>query len=208
MIYFEELWIKFRYSHFLRPLFDAIARLGIRITTYYLFMEEIPPENQQILPDGLEDYEFCYWGPEDMEDVAFIQGRKFSGAFLAQRFKEGSQCIGLKKNNHPAIFSWYNLKKATFKYNGFPLKNDEAYIFDTLTLLDFRGKGLAPFLHFHLYKDLRKIGRRKLYSYVDYLNSPAVRLKVKLNAVRIKLYLSIDLFGKRQFHFTLKDYQK
>lgn len=87
------------------------------------------------------------------------------------------------------------------------LKEDEAYIFDTLTLLDYRGKGFAPILRYYLYKELRNLGRTKLYSYVDCLNTPAVRLKFKVNAEKIKLYLSIDLFGKWRFNYTLKDYQ-
>jgi len=208
MIYYKELWTKFRYSHFLRPLFDALAWLGIRITPYYLLVEIIPTENQLTLPDGFKDYEFCFWGPEDMEDIALIQKRKFSSSFLVQRFKEGSQCIGLKKNNHPVTFAWFNLKKAEFKYNGFPLNHDEAYIFDTLTLLDYRGKGIAHFLRYYIYRELRKFGRTKLYSYVDYFNTSAVRFKFKLHAKKIKLYLSIDLFGKKQFNFILKDFQK
>lgn len=93
MIYFKEFRAKLRHSHFLRPFFDAMARFGIRITPYYLFSEPVPPENQQPLPDGFEAYEFCFWGPEDMEDIAFIQKRKFTGAILAQRLRKGASAL-------------------------------------------------------------------------------------------------------------------
>lgn len=207
-IYFKELRIKFRYSHFLRLFFDAIARLGIRFAPYYLFEEVISPENSPKRPVGFDDYEVSFWGPEEMKSMAKIPGRKFSEEFLIQRLKDGHQCLGLKKDNNLAAFTWCNLREATLKYNLFSLNKDEAYLFDAYTLMDFRGKGVAPFLRYHLYTELQKLSRTKLYSYSDYFNTSAVRFKQKLGANKMKLLLIVDLFGKWHFSFYLKDYQK
>ncbi len=206
--YFKELWIKFRYSHFLRLFFDGLARFGIRIALYYLFQEIISPENPPKLPAGFEGYEVGFWGPKEMKPMSFIPRRKFSEEFLLQRLKDGHKCLGLKKDNNLAAFTWSNFKEATLKYNRFLLKKNEAYLFDAYTLMDYRGKGLAPFLRYHLYMELEKLDITKFYSYSDYFNTSAVRFKLKLNAKKIKLLLVVDLFGKWHFTFPLKDYEK
>ena len=206
--YFKELWIKFRYSHIQRLFFDGLARLGIRIAPYYLFEEIISSENPPRLPAGLEGYEVSFWGPKEMKSMVLIPGRKFSEEFLVQRLKDGIKCLGLKKDNELAAFTWCNLKEATLKYNRFSLKKDEAYLFDAYTLMACRGKGIAPFLRYHLYTELEKLGRTKLYSYSDYFNTSAVKFKLKLDAKKVKLILIVDLFGKWHFSFILKNFQK
>ncbi len=207
IIYFKHLWSKARHSSLLRLFFDGLARLEVRIAPYYLFQEIISPENPPKRPSGFEDYEMSFWGLEEIKQMALIPVRKFSEEFLVQRLKDGQKCIGLKKDNELAAFSWCNLKEISVKWNLFPLKKDEAYLFDAYTLLDYRGKGIAPFLSFHLYKELQKLGRTKLYSYSDYFNTSAVRFKQKLGAKKIKLFLVIDLFGKWYFSFLLKNFQ-
>lgn len=206
-IYFKNLWSKARHSNFLRLFFDAIARLGIRIAPCYLFQEIISPKITPKRPSGFEDYEISFLGLEEMKQMALIPGRKFSEEFLVKRLKDGQKCIGLKKDDELAVFSWCNLKGISVKWNLSPLKKDEAYLFDAYTLLDYRGKGLAPFLRFQLYKEMQKLGRTKLYSYTDYFNTSAVRFKQKLNAKKVKLVLVIDLFGKWYFSFLLKNFQ-
>jgi acetyltransferase (GNAT) family protein len=207
MIYLKGLWIKFRYSRFLRLFFDALARLGIRVSPYYLFREIISPANPPD-PSGFENYDVGFWGLKEMKQMALIPGRKFSEEFLVQRLSDGHKCLGLKKDNNLIAFTWCNFKEATFKYHHFLLKPEEAYLFDAYTLMTYRGKGIAPFLRYHLYKELKNLGHTRLYSYSDYFNKPAVRFKNKLNAKKEKLFLTIELFGKWRFHFVLKDYQK
>lgn len=208
MVYFKSIRSKARHSNFLRLFFDALARLGIRISPFYLFQEINSPENSPKSPSGFEEYEMSFWGQEEMKQMALIPGRKFSEEFLTQRLKDGHQCLGLKQGNQLVAFTWYNLNEAAFKYYHFPLNEDEAYMFDAYTLMAFRGKGIAPFLRYHQYMELKKLGRTKLYSYSDCFNTPAVRFKKKLNAKKEKLLLTIELFGKWRFNFVLKDYQE
>lgn len=208
MIDLDRFFLKLRYGHPLQLVFDAISKFGIRITPFYLFLETISPENPPKLPAGFEGYEVGFWGPKEMKAIALIQGRRFSEADLLERLKSGQKCFGLKKNTKLAAFTWFDLKEVSTKLPRFPLKKDEAYEFDIYTLMAFRGKGIAGFLKYHQYKELEKIGCTKLYSYVDYFNTPGVKIKLKLRAKKVKLILYIVLFNKWSFHYFLKDYQK
>lgn len=208
MIDFKNICFKLRYSHFLRPLFYIIARLGIRITPYCLFMEILSPENPPRRPAGFESYEVSFLGMEEMQVMAQLTDRIFSEEFLVQRLKDGHKCLGLKKDNKLLAFTWCNLKEATLQYNQFSLKKDEAYLFDGYTRRDYRGKGLAPFLRYHLYKKLGKIDRTTFYSYSKCFDLSAVRFKQKLRAKKKKLIVIVELFGKWNFSFLLKSYQQ
>ncbi|MBC2717014.1 MAG: hypothetical protein HF978_17050 [Desulfobacteraceae bacterium] len=208
MIYLKELWIKFRYSHFLRLFFDVLAKFGIRITPYYTFRETISSENQPAQPEEFENFKISFWGPEEIKAMALIRGRKFSEEDLLKRLNKGQKCLGLKKGSEIIAFTWCNFKELTFKWHRTPLNKNEVFMFDAYTLVDYRGKGIAPFLRYHCYKELEKLGMSNLYSYTDYFNTPAGKFKLKLNAEKEKLNLYIVLFNKWPFHFVLKDFQK
>jgi hypothetical protein len=206
MMSFDEIRIKIRYSHFLRLVFDAISKLGVRISPYYVFREGISSENPPALPTGFEEYEIKFWGPEEMRAMALIPMRKFSKKTLLQRLEDGQKCLGLKKDNALVAFTWCNFKEFSFKWHQFPLKPDEVYMFDAYTVPEYRGKGIAPFLRYHCYKEMKTLGRKSLYSYSDYFNSSAVKFKLKLNAQKVGLNMYVVLFNKWPFHFQLKDY--
>jgi hypothetical protein len=204
--YLKNFLNKIRFSHSLRLFFDAVSKLGIRISPYYLFQEVITPGISLTLPAGFADYKVVFLGPECLKTMAAIPGRRFSEKDLLDRLKRGNKSLGLKKDNELVAFTWCDLDEFSFKLERYPLKEDEAYIFDAYTLMEYRGKGIAPLLRYHLYKELEKIGRIKLYSLSDYFNTPAINFKMKLNARKIKLYLYVVVFGKWNFRFLLKDF--
>ncbi len=88
----------------------------------------------------------------------------------------------------------------------FPLKNDEAYLFRARTMNAYRGKNLAPFLRYELYKKFAEMGYNQFYSITEYFNAPAAKFKKKLNAQNIKLCFYLGLFHKRLFNVTIKEY--
>ena len=88
----------------------------------------------------------------------------------------------------------------------FPLKDNEAYLFDAYTLMHFRGKGLAPYIRYQCYKELAKSDRHKLFSISNYFNTPSIKFKNKLNAKFLELRLSVELFRKWSFDLHLKKY--
>jgi hypothetical protein len=207
MVFLKKFRIKYKYSHPLRLFFDALSKFGIRISPYYIFQEIINPQKAPALPKGFEEYEMGFWGPLEILSMAQIPGRRQSEKELLDRLGDGQFCFGLKKNGEPVAFSWCNLKEFKYRWDRFPLKADEAYIFDAYTCIDHRGKGIAPYLRYHFYRELEKIGRTKLYSLSDLFNIPAVKFKQKLDARKMKLNVYIEFFGKWNLYFTMKDYR-
>jgi hypothetical protein len=88
------------------------------------------------------------------------------------------------------------------------MAQDEAYLFDAYTLLPCRGKGIAPFMRYELYRVLDKFGKRTLYSYSDVFNLPALKFKQKLNARIVELNLYIDIFARYRFNLLIKKFNK
>jgi hypothetical protein len=207
MIFFKNLWIKFKYSHILRFFFDCVSKLGVRISPFYIFEEIFYSQSAPVQFEGFEEYEIGFWGPKEIQSMALIPGRRYSEKDLLDRLRDGHLCFGLKKNGEPVAFSWCNLKEFSFKWDRFPLKADEAYLFDSYTCVGYRGKGIAPYLRYHFYREIEKIGRTKLYSMSDFFNTPAVNFKKKLNARKKKLNLHVEFFGRWNICFTMKDYQ-
>jgi hypothetical protein len=207
MVFFRNLWIKLKYSHIFRLFFDFVSKFGIRISPLYIFEELICSQNEPVQPKGIEEYEMGFWGHQDIQSMALIPGRRQSEKDLLDRLRDGQLCMGLKKNGEIVAFSWCNLKEFSFKWDRFPLTADEAYMYDAYTCMDYRGKGIAPYLRYHFYKELEKIGRAKLYSLSDYFNISAVKFKNKLDAKKIKLNVYVEFFGKWNIYFTIKDYQ-
>jgi ribosomal protein S18 acetylase RimI-like enzyme len=197
-----------KYSHFLRLVFDAVSKLGIRISPLFIFKETADPHQYaHFRPEDFKEYEIGFWGPEEIKIMALIPGRQFTENELLNRLREGQRCLGLKKNGKLVAFSWCNLKEFSFLFDRWPLNDDEAYLHDAYTNVDCRGKGIAPYLRYHLCRELENIGRTKLYSLSDYFNTPAVNFKLKLNAKKIKLNLYVDFFGKWHLCFNIKNYQ-
>ena len=77
-------------------------------------------------------------------------------------------------------------------------------LFDAYTLDSFRGKGIAPYIRYQLYKELEKTGRMTLYSISERFNLSSIRFKKKLNARLVGQGLCVVLFKKWRFSTRLK----
>jgi hypothetical protein len=205
MFYLKNLWVKLRYSGAKRLLFDGLGRIGIRITPYYLVLEGKFHQKFPLLEFGFDDYETGFLGLEDMKRIASIPGRKNMEAQYLERLKKGNLCFGVKYQGQLAAFTWCSLDKSTFRFRKIPLSNDEAYLFDAYTLMEFRGKGIAPFMRYQLYKELAKLGKNKLYSISDVMNTPSIKFKTKLHAKFIEKRVFVQLFKVCHFDVCLQD---
>ena len=201
MIYLRKVWHKLRYSHSLRLFFDAISKIGIRFTPYYVVLEGLFGETIPIFEKGFSEYELGFLGPDDMKDVAAMPGRGIAQETLVQRLEKGQLCYGVKYGGKPVSFNWFDLGEFSFDRHRFPMKDSEAYLFDAHTHMDFRGKQLAPYVRYQSYKELARMGRTRLYSASDYFNTPSIKFKKKLKAKLTELHLLIILF--RKWHFRL-----
>jgi GNAT superfamily N-acetyltransferase len=161
-----------------------------------IFLEEV---SESITPPSMDStfdgYKIVFLGPEDMNSIAAIPGRKPTEVELLSRLNEGKVCLGVKHEQELIAFTWYDLKESNIKGNKHLLKDSEAYLFDAYTLESYRGKGIAPFMRYRSYQELAKMGRRRLLSFCDYFNTAAIRFKEKLKAKPLEFRLASSFKG-------------
>jgi hypothetical protein len=199
-------WNKMRHGLFLERAFAGLSKVGFTIFPYYIVLEGLSRNHVTPVVDGIDRYRFLPLGPEHMKEVGSIPGRQASESDLLKRIEKGKQCLGIEVQGRIIAFTWFDLKECNMRIHKFPMKENEAYLFDAYTIVPFRGKGIAPYMRYRCYEALNKLGRDRLYSISSYFNSPALRLKDKLGGERIELRLYLSLFKKWRRDFLLIQY--
>ena len=197
--YLRKLWLKSKYDPLARLVIDALAKIGIRFTPYYIVLEGLSGETIAGLENGFEEYETTFLGTDDMKAIAALPGRSMPQEKLLDRLEKGQVCYGVKYKSRPVAFNWFDLLEFNYMGHRFTLKENEAYLFDAYTDMDFRGKGLAPYVRYQTYKELERTGRTRLYSVSDYFNASSIKFKKKLNAKFVELHWSLICFKKWRF---------
>ena len=87
---------------------------------------------------------------------------------------------------------------ALFLFEGqfFALKQGEAYLFDAWTLMQYRGKKVAPYLRYQTYKAMAKRGVANFYSISELVNSSTRKFKNKLHAREIEFAVYVCIFNR------------
>lgn len=199
MGYTKYIRMKIRYNPFPRVVLDGLAKLEIRIQPYYVVLEGLI---DGVLPDlevQRNEYELGFLGKEDMKVIGSIPFREISYEEVLTRLKEGKMCFGAKQSGELAAFSWCDIEECNFMGLRFPLRKNEAYLFDAYTFDSFRGRGIAPYLRYQLYKELGKLGRHRLYSITETFNASSLKFKRKLNARVIGSGLYVDILNRWRF---------
>jgi hypothetical protein len=197
---------KLRYNPIYRIFFDGLTKINIKITPYYLVLEGLFDKTLPQFETGFDAYEIYFLGSGDMKDIAVIPDQPRDEKDLIQMLNNGQKCLGAKMNNRLAAYTWCDLEECNLEWRRFKLAPDEAYLFDAYTLMDFRGKGIAPFIRYQLYKELSKLNRTKLYSISAYFNKQSINFKKKLNAQFVDLGIYVSVFKKFEFSYILKKY--
>jgi hypothetical protein len=193
------------YAFALRLSIDALSQVGFRIEPYHLFLEGLAGAPR--VNGALDRYEVAFLRAEDMEEIARIPGRNFTSDDLRRRLDEGKRCLAIKCEGRIAAFTWCDFTACLFEDDRlFPLRDDEACLFDAYTVEAFRGRDLAPFMRYHCYEELAKLGRTCCLSVTVLFNAPAVRFKKKLNAKVIELWVLIAIFRRWRFNRRLMRY--
>jgi hypothetical protein len=184
----------------------VLAKAGIQIVPYYLLMESyqqnlkirLPPEAEPVVCGLLTrpEIEKIYHHPET-EGFAILENEFCNDRCL---------CFGIKHNQEIMAFSWANLDRCHWGISPFALKEDEAYMFDAYTYKKYRGMNLAPYLRHQFNKYLGENGRTRLYSFTEYLNTPAVNFKKKINSRFVRLTLYIKILNRFHWSFKIKEY--
>ena len=193
----------------LQIFIDVLAKMHIFVQPYHLVAEGLRNAGPSPVAGKFAEYEFGFLGPHDMQAIAAIPGRGFSLESLLSRLQEGKLCFGAKYQGEVVAFTWWNLTEGTiWSHPIFPLKEHEAFLFDTHTLERFRGMGLAPDLRYRCYEELAKLGRDQCYSLTAVRNPSAAKFKKKLGARVLELGVFVNLFHRWPFHVRLRDYTR
>jgi len=180
-------------------LLDGLGRLGISFQPFYIFEESLPPGDPPPLDPSLRKAEVRVLGPADMPAVAAVPWRGLPEEHFREKLERGNGCLGMFDGERLAAFTWYDLGECNYEGWQFPLLDDEAYLFDAFTLAPWRGRGVAPFLRFRLYRLLAGQGRNRYYSVSIRTNRGAVRFKEKLGGRIVGKGWVLCLFGRWRF---------
>jgi len=183
-----------------------LGKLGIKTALFYITRELLDDNVELNLEPKLKPITCGFLSPSDVKELY----SKTEISNLAEEFdawlESGCLCFALKYNQEYAAYMWCNLHECNSDFYPFPLKQGEAYLFKARTIIEYRGKNLAPFLRYQLYNKLIEMGYTTFYSITGYFNKSAVNFKRKLKAQNIKLCFHIGLFHKLMLNITLKEY--
>jgi hypothetical protein len=209
MVQTEHSSKKRRFFSRLSDTLKAIEKTGLRINPYYIFLEGLFSARLREFEKEFEGYEIALLGQQDMSAIssANISDRKESEEYLLNRLKRGPKCIGVRYRAKIVAFTWYDLKQCNFYGMISPLRASEVFLFDAYTLKSHRGKGIAPFVRWQVYKMLSQSGSDILFSVSDFFNTSAIRFKKKLDARLLELRLSVQ-FRSLHLDVRLKRYGK
>lgn len=183
---------------------NNLAKIGFDFMPYFWEIGSIDIEPPRIRDDESK-YQLSIFGEEE---ITFIKNNVIGIAHkdLMNDLKNGDTCLGIKNEEEISAYSF--IKHQTFSFRGrkFEIKPLEGYVHNTYTFEAFRGRNLAPYLRYQSYEHLKAKGIDKYYSISEYFNKPTLKYKKKLNIKPQKLYLSVILFKRWVFNFTLKSY--
>ena len=204
MINLRRLKQKIKYNSLLRILHDGLLKVGIQISFFYLVEERLYKEIPKFELDQFPGYHLVFLEENDITELCSIPERTISKEKLLRLMKKGCTCLCLKKENDLVAFTWVNPDECTYGTYKLSLKENEAYLFDSYTLIKYRGNNLAPFIRYQCYKELNKKGKNILYSISEAVNKQSINFKKKLGARFVLLGLRISLFKKLNYSRTLK----
>ena len=204
---FKNLLGRIRYGTLFEAIQYRLESIGISLSPYYWIQEGLTGDTIPDSKGNFEGYSFEFFGLDEIKSIVESKAWKYSEEQLVSWLKDGKKCLGAKFQGQIAAFMWIDLAESNCKWYRFPLKDNEAYLFDMYTMKSFRGKGIAPYLRYQSYKVLKDMGRSKCYSYSDFLNAPSIKFKKKLNAKFLKTGLYIQLFRRYHWNWIIKSYK-
>jgi len=191
----------------LQFLYDRSKSL-VLFAPFYLTKEGLDLQvGTEIIPKiRIDDWGLVFLGPSDMKQVSETPGVKETEQELLKRLETGCLCLGLKNRSSIIGHMWCNLSTCDSPLLAFPLKQNEAYLTGALTIEEYKGKNIAPYLRYHFYKLLHEMGRTELCSVTEYFNKPAIKFKEKLRARPSRLYLYLCFLKRYRTVILLRRY--
>lgn len=197
---------KLKYNSVYRIFFDGMAKIDINIVPHYLVLEGLFDNPLSQFETDFDDYQICFLSAEDMKNIAAVPDQTITEKELIRWLDQGKICLGVKMNNRLVAYTWCDLKECNYKWRRFKLASNEAYLFGAYTLMEFRGRGIAPLIRYQFYKELSKLNRTRLYSISEFFNQQSINFKRKLNARFVDMGIQISIFNRLEFYYILKKY--
>ena len=191
----------------LGALYRGLSAL-VEVVPYQLYREYPAATAGLSLKPKLDGFDVLFLDPVEAVALARHPEVPESADVLHARIEDGCLCLALKVEGRVVAYTWCNLRKCD--YDGrldFPLKDDEAYLFDARTFQACRGRSVAPFLRDQMYRKLADMGRSRLFSTTSCFNSSARRFKEKLRAKPVRLYVYIGLLGRFRINIFIRRYR-
>lgn len=186
-------------------LFGTLSRmrqLGIRIEPFLVVREAEESTDVKVKP---ETFTFGFLDKNDIDELLRLEPG-VDRAEIAAWFSAGKRCYGVWDGSRLVAKMWCDLDEFSYPPNFRKLENDEAYMYAAFADPEYRGMSVAPLMRASCYNALQAMGRKKLYSYTDYFNTPARRFKLKLGARDECLRLHLQLFDSWSSTITLRKY--
>lgn len=202
----KRYWIIIKNGMFLYGLANRLSKIGIDINPYYWVQEEVEPCDIPVVKGGSSHFKLRELTVEEFKVVAHLED-KIELDKMIKNLENGQLCIALEDNGKIAAYTFAALNGFSFKGKHYDLKPNETYLLNMWTFHDYRGRNIAPYLRYSVYKLLEKKGIDTKYSITDYFNKSSIKFKKKLNSKHLYLYLHLSLFNKLKWHFTLKKYK-
>ncbi len=196
-----------RYGTLFLSVQKRFYSLGININPFYLVQESQSETEIPELKDNLDDYQIEFLTSQDMKTIGQSDLIRGEEAHFNECLEKGWKCLGAKHQGKVVAYTWIDLEECHFSGHRFPLKDNEAYLFDMYTAKSFRGKNIAAYLRYETYKALKEMGKDTYYSISELFNKPSIKFKQKLNAKFLKKSLYIELFKKIRLRIPLKTYK-
>ncbi|MFK7733363.1 MAG: GNAT family N-acetyltransferase [Pseudomonadales bacterium] len=202
--YLAHLRNKFRHNSPLRLVTDGLRRIGIVVFPYYVMREQADDKVELLVPAGCEIRELTI---NDIGVLVATRVAYLTDGWIADRFALGDRCLAMFQGEDLTCCCWASRAKANLIFESIDLQENEAYIYAAFTFDGFRGKGHMPILRRHLCTLLAEDGARHMFSIVDALNRPAIRVYEKMAAKRVQLGVGLALFTLVSGRFNLRNYE-
>jgi hypothetical protein len=203
----KQIQQKYKDKIILNIIYRQLKKKIFEIHLYYLVQEGISAENIPKIEPKLKPVVSEFLESSDIRIVASKAERDYSEEEMLKMLSEGCKCLGIKHKDEIVAYMWYNLKRCETRLLSFRLKDVEAYLYGARTFSAYKGKSLAPYLRYELYKHLSQMGRTRLFSITSFSNIASIMFKRKLNVKPLRLYLYVKIFNKYQYNFPIKKYK-
>lgn len=201
----SRYWVIIKNGMFLFGIRNRLAKIGLDITPYYWVKEESEPCTMPIIKDDCSKYTVRYLGKEEFSEVSHVKsGPEYD--IMMQSIDKGQLVVALENEGIVAAYTF--VEPNDFEFNGrkFKLAPNEAYLLNMWTFHEYRGRNLAPYLRYQTYQLLKEKGIDVKYSITNFFNKSSIKFKNKLNAKHLYLYLSVVVFKRYKWNFTLRKF--